>query len=104
MLLDLDFHSFHVLPRSKRVSAHFPLYATRVDTRPARHNAFLKNLSQNRFMISNPVLRGVLPRSSRFFVGPRELREGMIACPDPRLLSKQPHASVSYTHLTLPTK
>src|SRR5919109_913408 len=93
MILDLDFSSFPAFSRTKREVAHLPLHATWIETRPARHNAFLKNLSQDRVMKSTPVLRGVLPRSSRSCAGPREQCEGMIACPGLRSPSELLHAS-----------
>src|SRR5208282_4394461 len=86
-------HSLHRLSWAKRISTHLPLHATWVATRSARHDAFLKNLSQDSFMEGIPVLRGVLPRSSRPYVGLREQHEGMIACPGLRPLSGRPHAS-----------
>lgn len=78
---------------AKRELAHLPLHPTKVVTRSARHDALLENLPQDSLMECIPLLRGGLPRSSRFSVEPREQREEMIACPGLHLLLEQLHAS-----------
>ncbi len=102
MIFNNDSHGMRVRPWTKWVSAHFPLYSTGIATRPARHDALIKNLSQDSLMEYISALRGVLPRSSQFYVGPRGLREEMIACPGPSQLSGRPHAS-SYGWQSVPS-
>jgi hypothetical protein len=43
---------------AQAIVAHFPFHAARIDSIPARDDAFLKNLIQNRFMQDFLLLRG----------------------------------------------
>ena len=86
MIVNHDSYGTRVLPGTKGVSAHFPLYSPGIAARPTRYDALIKNLSQDSLMEYMPVLRGVLLRSSQFYVGLRGQRGEMIACPGPHLL------------------